>query len=479
MRRARLAAVDPASAGTRAGVDQIDGRDEDVTDLEQAADQRGVPRSIEAERSVLGALLLDCSAVGDVTEILSADDFYLPAHRAIYAAVISTYDRQSHTDVLTVQEELSREGKLDEAGGRAGLLQLLDSVVSAAGVGYHAEIVREKSIQRQLLETCLEISRMSYENAADARHLLEMAEERIFKIARMNVANQIKGIDTVLQETFERIDFFRSQKGEPTGLVTGYHDFDEMTSGLQRGELVIVAARPSMGKTTFALNVCERIASNGNGVLIFSLEMAAQQVISNMLCCRSQVDGQAVRRGRLTDQQYTRLQKEAEKLYESPIFVDDGAGLTPTTLRAKARRMKQQHDIQLIVIDYLQLMTGGQRIESRQQEISMISRSLKGLARELEVPVVALSQLNRDVEGREDHRPRMSDLRESGAIEQDADVIILLHREEYFKRTEENQGLAQIIIAKQRNGPTGDVNLRFFKEFMRFENFQRRSESIA
>ncbi|MBK8974493.1 MAG: replicative DNA helicase [Planctomycetes bacterium] len=445
----------------------------------QAAEDRGVPRNVDAERSVLGALLLDAGATADVSQILSPEDFYVPAHQQIYQVILDTYDRRSHTDVLACEEELSRRGELDAVGGRTALLHLLDSVVSAAGVAYHAEIVREKSIQRQLLETCLEISRMSYENAADARELLETAEERIFKIARMNVANEVRGIDSVLQETFERIDFFRSQRGEPTGLVTDYHDFDEMTGGLQRGELVIIAARPSMGKTTFALNLAERVASTNKGVVIFSLEMSAQQVISNMLCCRAQVDGQSVRRGRLTDQQYARLQQEAERLYEAPIFVDDSAALTPSTLRAKCRRLKQQHDVQLVVVDYLQLMSGGRRIESRQQEIALISRSLKGLARELEIPVVALSQLNRDVEGREDHRPRMSDLRESGAIEQDADVICLLHREEYFKRTEENAGLAQLIIAKQRNGPTGDVTLRFFREFMRFENYQRRSEPLG
>ncbi len=450
-----------------------------MVDAGTAAESRGVPRNVEAERSVLGALLLDSSSFGEISQVLRAEDFYVPAHRLIFEAIVAIVDEKTQADVLTVQEALSRQGRIDEIGGREALLDLLDGVVSTAGVVYHAEIVREKAIHRQLLEICLEISRQAYENAADARQLLEEAETKIFKIARLNVAKDIKPISDVLQETFERIDFFRSNQGAPTGLITSYHDFDEMTGGLQPGELVIVAARPSMGKTTFALNLCERVAQKGQGVVIFSLEMAAQQVISNMLCCRAQIDGQAMRRGRLTDHQYKRLQEEAALLYEAPIFVDDGAGLTPTLLRTKCRRLKQEHDVKLVVVDYLQLMTVGGRVESRQQEISTISRSLKGLARELSVPVIALSQLNRDVEGREDHRPRMSDLRESGAIEQDADVIILLHREEYFKRTEENAGLAQIIIAKQRNGPTGDVNLRFFREFMRFENFQRASEHMS
>ncbi|MEO0478973.1 MAG: replicative DNA helicase [Planctomycetota bacterium] len=455
-----------------------------MVDFTPDMETRTVPRAIEAERSVLGSLLLDDQCVGDISQVLDAEDFFLPVHRILYDALIHVFDRDSHLDVITVQEELSRRGSLEEVGGSDGILRLVDSVASAAGVQFHADIVRDRSIQRQLLETCSEISKLGYANATDAKDLLATAEERIFKIARMNVGTDIKGIDAVLQETFERIDFFRSAKGEPTGLVTGYHDFDEMTSGLQQGELVIIAARPSMGKTSFVLNLAERIGSRGNGVAIFSLEMASSQLVSNILCMRSQVDGQAVRRGRLTDQQYARLQREAETLYEAPIVVDDGAGLTPTVLRAKCRRLANQFQdkgsrLDLVIIDYLQLMTGGRKIESRQQEISMISRSLKGLARELKIPVVALSQLNRDVEGREDHRPRMSDLRESGAIEQDADVICLLHREEYFKKTDENAGLAQVIIAKQRNGPTGDVTLRFFKEFMRFENFQRKSEPMG
>ena len=263
-----------------------------------------------------------------------------------------------------------------------------------------------------------------------------------------------------------------------TGLATDYYYFDDMTGGLQPGELIIIAARPSMGKTTFALNLTERVSNHGAGIAFFSLEMSNQQVIQNMLCNRSQIDGSAMRKGRITDQQYKRLQEEAAKLYETPIFVDDTPGISITQLRAKARRLKQKHGISMICVDYLQLMTGGGRFESRQQEISAISRGLKSIARELSVPVIALSQLNRDVENRDDHRPRMSDLRESGAIEQDADVIILLHRDDYFKPTEENAGLAQVIIAKQRNGPVGEVTLRFFREYMRFENFTRRAEPM-
>ncbi len=440
---------------------------------------RSLPQNREAERSVLGACLIDPQVISDVSQAVRAEDFYVPQHQLVFQAIIDIYDKTADADPISVGEALSRQGFLEEAGGRDALLDFAACVVSGSSAIYHAEIVREKAIQRKVLEVCAEVSQMAAENSADAKQLLDEAERRIFEIARMNVASEIAGIEQILQETFERIDFFRSQAGEPTGLITGYDDFDQMTGGLQQGELLILAARPSMGKTSFALNLAERVSRRQKAVVIFSLEMASQQVISNMLCGASQVDGQSVRSGRLTDQEYKRLQDEAARLYESPIFVDDMPGLTPTTLRAKCRRLKQKHDIQMVIIDYLQLMSTGRREESRQQEISTISRSMKGLARELSIPVIALSQLNRDVESREDHKPRMSDLRESGAIEQDADVIMLLHREEYFKPTEENRGLAQLIIAKQRNGPTGQVTLRFFREYMRFENFTRRAEPIA
>ena len=450
-----------------------------MVDFGPGTELRGKPRNVDAERPVLGSLLLDQSSISDVSQLLEAEDFWLPRHRIVFGAILEAFERGGHVDVLTVEEVLSRRGELVEVGGREELIGFLNGVVSAAGVGYHAEIVREKSIQRRLLEICEEIAEQAYRNSADPRELLDMAEERIFRIARMSAQQDIKSIEAVLQKTFERIDFFRSQRGELTGLPSGYTELDELTGGLQKGELVIVAARPSMGKTTLALNLAERVAQKGHGVLIFSLEMSAQQVISNMLCGRAQINGQAMRRGRITDGEYDRLQQEAARLYDSPIHVDDGSGLSPATLRAKCRRHRQNQPLALVVVDYLQLMSGGHRVESRQQEIAQISRSLKGLARELEIPVVALSQLNRDVEGREDHRPRMSDMRESGAIEQDADVIMLLHREEYYKRTEENAGLAELIVAKQRNGPTGDVKLRFFAEYMRFENYAGRREPIA
>jgi len=448
-----------------------------MVDFKKNFDGRGVPQNLDAERSVLGALLLHMDAVVDVT-FLKPDDFYLPRHQQIYTSILAAYNNRNATDPIVVGEELSREGRLEEVGGHEQLMDLMEGVITAAGVVYHAEIVREKAIARKLLETCLDVARKAYDNESEAKDLLDEAERQIFEISGMDKTGDAVSIADVLQLTFERIDRLREREGRLTGHATDYYDFDDMTGGLQPGELVIIAARPSMGKTTFALNLTERVSNHGKGIAFFSLEMSNQQVIQNMLCCRSQIDGSAMRKGRITDQQYKRLQEEAAKLYETPIYVDDTPGISITQLRAKARRLKQKHGIDMIVVDYLQLMTGGGRFESRQQEISAISRGLKSIARELSVPVLALSQLNRDVENRDDHRPRMSDLRESGAIEQDADVILLLHRDDYFNPTEENAGLAQVIIAKQRNGPTGEVVLRFFREYMRFENYTRRAEPM-
>ncbi|MCK5942714.1 MAG: replicative DNA helicase [Planctomycetes bacterium] len=448
-----------------------------MVDFKQNFDGRGVPQNLDAERSVLGALLLHPDAVVDVT-FLKPDDFYLPKHQQIFTSILAAYNTRSATDPIVVGEELSRQGRLEEVGGHEHLMDLMESVITAAGVVYHAEIVREKAIARRLLETCLDVARRAYDNESEAKELLDEAERKIFEISGMDKSGDAVSIADVLQLTFEKIDRLREREGRLTGHATDYYDFDDMTGGLQPGELVIIAARPSMGKTTFALNLTERVSNHGKGIAFFSLEMSNQQVIQNMLCCRSQIDGSAMRKGRITDQQYKRLQEEAAKLYETPIFIDDTPGISITQLRAKARRLKQKHGIDMIVVDYLQLMTGGGRFESRQQEISAISRGLKSVARELSVPVLALSQLNRDVENRDDHRPRMSDLRESGAIQQDADVILLLHRDDYFNPTEENRGLAQVIIAKQRNGPTGEVALRFFREYMRFENYTRRAEPM-
>lgn len=436
-----------------------------------------VPCNLEAERAVLGALMLYADAVGDVNELLAPEDFYVPKHQLVYRAILEACEEAAQADPIAVEDRLQRQGKLEEAGGLDYLMDLAQSVVSAAGVVYHANLVREKAILRRLLETCTEIAREAYDGSSSARELLDDAERRIFEIARVGASGDAHSISELLQQTFARIDNLRSREGRLTGLPTGYHDLDDMTAGLQPGELIVIAGRPSMGKTSFALNLVERVASRGHGVAFFSLEMSSQQIIQNLLCCRAQIDGQAMRKGRITDAQYRRLQDEAGELYEAPIYVDDSPDASPITVRAKCRRLKQRHDIKMAVIDYLQLMSLGGRVESRQQEIATISRTLKAIARELEIPVIALSQLNRDAE-RDNREPRMSDLRESGAIEQDADVIMLLHREDYYRPTDENRGLAQVNLAKQRNGPTGRVMFRFFREFMRFESFVRDPQPV-
>ncbi|MEM7204861.1 MAG: replicative DNA helicase [Planctomycetota bacterium] len=450
-----------------------------MVDFTAGSEGRGVPRNIEAERSIIGALILHGSAVSEVIQILKAEDFYHPPHQIVYQAILDSYEQNSHTDLISVEELLVRQSQLDEVGGREVLLDLAGSVVTAAAVTYHAEIVRDKAVLRRLLETCLDMARRAYENTVTPAELVDEAERRIFEIARIKTAADSMTITELIHQTFDRIEKMRDRKGRLTGVPSGYFDLDEMTSGLQPGELVIVAARPSMGKTSFALNLTERAAVEGHGVAMFSLEMSSQQIIQNMLCSRAQLNSQDLRRGMVTNEQLAHLQEMASTLYEAPIYVDDTAGLTVSTLRAKCRRMAQKNNIKMVVVDYLQLLTTGGRVESRQQEIATISRTLKGVARELSVPVIALSQLNRDVENRDNNRPRMSDLRESGALEQDADVIMLLHRDEYYKPTEENRGLAQIILAKQRNGPTGEVTLRFFRQFMRFENYHRQPEPVA
>lgn len=448
-----------------------------MADLLQVSDGRGVPQNLEAERSVLGSLLLHADAVADIG-FLRSEDFYLPRNQQIFAAILEAFNAKNATDPISVAERLERMGVLADVGGHNALLDLVDGVITAAAIVHHAEIVREKAVARRLLEICLDVARRTYSNEEEAKDLLDDAEKQIFEISRLDKNGEADSIADILQATFDRIHLLRDREGRLTGLGTDYYDLDDLMGGLQAGELIIVAARPSMGKTTFALNLTERVANNRAAVAFFSLEMSKQQVTQNMLCNRAQIDGQAMRKGRVTNEQYQRLQAEAAKLYETPIYIDDTPGITITQLRAKCRRMKQKHNIEMVVVDYLQLMSAGGRVESRQQEIATISRGLKGIARELSIPVIALSQLNRDVENRDDHRPRMSDLRESGAIEQDADVIILLHRDEYYKPTEQNAGLAQIIIAKQRNGPTGEVVLRFFKEYMRFENHTRRAEPM-
>ncbi len=440
---------------------------------------RMAPHNLEAEMSVLSAMMIDEESLAELVHLVHADDFYKPAHQAIASAIQRLAEVHERVDHVTVADQLGRDGKLEEIGGRPYLFTISGFVPSTATSRYHAAIVRNNGILRRLIHVSNDIAARAFEGKEEAMELLDDAERQIFEMARKGDVSEPRSAKELLQATLERVEKYLNRKAGTTGVPTGYADLDALTAGLQPGELIVIAARPSMGKTTFSLNVMERAATQGYGSAFFSLEMSAEQVFQNMICCRSRVDAHRLRRGYVTSDDYRAIIQAGEDLREKNIFIDDTTMLTPLMLRAKARRLKQKHDIKLVIIDYLQLMSSGSRVENRAQEIAVMSRSMKSLAKELQVPVIAISQLNRGVEQRDSHRPRMSDLRESGAIEQDADVIMMVHREEYYSRKEEDAGLAEIIVAKQRNGPTGDVRLRFFREYMRFESYAGVPEPLA
>jgi len=430
------------------------------------------PQNIEAEQSILGGILIENEAVNRVMEILDADDFYRDAHRKIFNALINLSERDEPADLITLTNELRKIDQLDFIGGASYLASLIDSVPTAANIEYYAKIVKEKAILRKLIQTSTDIITQSYEDRGDVEGFLDEAERAIFEISEKRVKPSFYSIREIVKESFATIERLFKKKELVTGVPSGFKELDRMTAGFQPSDLIIIAGRPSMGKTAFCLNVAQYAAiENKIPVAIFSLEMSKEQLVQRLLCSHARVDAHKVRTGYLSAQDWPLLTAAAGKLSEAPIFIDDTAGISVLELRAKARRLKSHHDIKLIVLDYLQLMRGGSNIENRQQEISEISRSLKALARELNVPVIAISQLSRAVESRTDHRPQLSDLRESGAIEQDADVVVLLMREEYYNANEQNKGSADVIIAKQRNGPVGTVKLSFIKEYTRFENF--------
>ncbi len=435
------------------------------------------PQNIEAEKSVLGSMMIDQEAIGLAAENLNADSFYESSHRKIFDAILRLYNDRKNVDLITLSDDLKSQGILEEIGGVSYLTVLIDLVPSAANVEYYARIVKEKNIQRQLIKNATQIITESYKPGVDIDELVDGAEKLIFQIATARLKQDAVHIKDLVKETIETIDNLYKRKEHITGISTGFDDFDKMTSGLQKSDLVIVAGRPSMGKSSWAMNVAEHAAvDNGLGVAVFSLEMSKEQLVQRMLCSHGRVDAHKVRSGFLLPSDWPKLTAAAGKLSASPIFIDDTPAISVLELRTKARRLKAGHDIKLIIVDYLQLMRGSSRSDSRQQEISDISRSLKALAREIGVPVIGVSQLSRAVESRQDHRPQLSDLRESGAIEQDADLVILLMREEYYNPTEENRGIAEVIIAKQRNGPVGTVKTTFIKEYMKFENLATRTE---
>ena len=436
---------------------------------------RSVPESLEAEAAVLGSMIIDSVCIGDVIEVLGSNAFYRVEHQIIFEALISLYEKNKSgvADAVLLRDELKKRGKLDEVGGVEYLAKIMESVPSSATVMYYAGIVKDKKLLRNVVQAAGEILESGYNQTGEVSEIVDEAEQKIFAIADQKISGNAMGLKDLVVQAYNLIE--SREHSHVTGLPTGYYELDGLTCGLQKGDVIVVAGRPSMGKTSLALNIAEHIGLTEKiPVAIFSMEMGQQQLAERFLCSVSEIDAQRVRKGMLDSEGYQQLAKASRELKDVPIYIDDTSTLTPLELRAKARRLKRQYDIQCIILDYLQLMhLGSGRVESRQQEITTISRHMKALARELNVPVLVLSQLNRAAEGREGHRPRMSDLRESGSIEQDADVVILLHREDYYKRGEpdyEQNNRAELIIAKQRNGPTGSVNLIFRDKFARFEN---------
>jgi len=437
------------------------------------------PHNDEAERALLGALLTEPHRMPEVAEVVERGDFFSRRHNAVYEAMLALAERSAAVDLVSVGEALSAAGTFQEVGGRAYLVELSSSVTSAAHARHHARIVAETASLRRLIRETSEILGEAYEtrpDGDDVKKLLDLAETRIHSVAGARDKGGAEPIGCAIEETFRRIDSSSHRTGL-TGLPTGFYELDDMLCGLNAGELIVLAARPSMGKTALALNILDHAALHPPEwlgrppvVLFFSLEMGQQSIVRRMLCSRGRVDAHKLRTGKIPDQDYAKLAEAAGELSTARIFLDDSPGLTVMSMRGRARRLRAKYGgLDLIVVDYLQLMAPP-KAESRQQEVSQISRALKDLSRELDVPVVALSQLSRAVELRDDKRPQLSDLRESGSIEQDADVVLLLFRPEYYEQTEENRGLAELIIAKQRNGPTGNVRLQFAPAWMRFEN---------
>ncbi len=432
------------------------------------------PQNLEAEQSVLGGILIENSAINKVTELLDVNDFYRDAHRKIFNALIDLSERDEPADLITLTNELRKKNQLDAVGGASYLASLIDSVPTAANIEYYAKIVKEKAILRKLIETSTEIITQSYEDRGDVESFLDDAERAIFEISERRVKPSFYPIKDIVKESFRTIEKLYEKKEMITGVPSGFKELDRMTAGFQPSDLIIVAGRPSMGKTAFCLNCAQYAAiEKGVPVAFFSLEMSKEQLVIRMLCSEARVEGTRLRTGFLSESDWPRLTLAAGNLSDAPIFIDDTPALSILELRAKSRRLKSEHGLSMIIIDYLQLMKGRMKAESRQQEISEISRSLKALAKELNVPVIAVSQLSRKTEERHGNRPQLSDLRESGAIEQDADVILFLFREEVYNRTEENKGKAEVIIGKQRNGPTGKVDLAFLDKFTTFKELYK------
>lgn len=430
------------------------------------------PHNHEAEQSVIGAIFLEPQALITASEILMSEDFYRTAHQKIFQTMLTLSDQGKAIDVVTVTEELSAKKELEDVGGLSYLSELANAVPTAANIAHYAKIVEEKALLRRLIRVATKIVEDGYTREDEVEALLSEAEKKMMEVANRKNAGDFKHVKDVLVQTYDNIEQLQSREGDVTGIPTGFRDLDRITAGFQRNDLIIVAARPSVGKTAFALNVAQSVAVQAReNVAIFSLEMGADQLVMRMLCAEGNIDAQVLRTGALTTEDWGKLTMAMGSLSNSGIFIDDTPGVRINEIRAKCRRLHQEHGLGMILIDYLQLIQGsGKPGENRQQEVSEISRSLKGLARELKVPVIALSQLSRGVEQRQDKRPMMSDLRESGSIEQDADIVAFLYRDDYYDKESESKNMIEIILAKQRNGPTGTVTLAFKKEFNKFLN---------
>ncbi|WP_337510013.1 replicative DNA helicase [Megasphaera sp.] len=440
-------------------------------------EQRIPPQNVEAEQAVLGAMLLSHDAVIVAMEKLQSQDFYRDVHRIIFEAMEHLHRENKEIDVITLPDELKRMKKLDDVGGLEYVLNLPNLVGSAANIEYYANIVAEKALARNLISTCTELTTEAYDGQKETEALLDDAERRILQLSDTKNRGDFASVGAVVEVTLDKITKLYENKAGLTGLPTGFRDLDRMTSGLQPSDLILVAARPSMGKTAFTLNIAQNVGVRQHKtVAFFSLEMSQEQLVQRLLCQIAHIDSQKLRTGQLnSDEEWTRLTDACDKLYESPIYIDDTPGISVAEMRSKARRLKSEHGLDLIIVDYLQLMQG-RNAESRKQEFSEISLSLKALARELKVPLIALSQLSRSVESRQDKRPMLSDLRESGALEQDADIVSFLYREDYYDKETENQHITEVILAKHRNGPVGSVKLYFKNEFTLFLNLDTQHE---
>ena len=434
--------------------------------------ERVPPQNIEAEQSVLGAMLIKKEAITQAQELLRPNDFYREAHRIVFETMLELAGDNEAVDLVTLTEALRKKEMLEKVGGISFITALANYVPTAANIVYHAQIVKEKSELRHLIDAATEIASAAYEATDDVKDIMDDAEKKILAVAANQTGGAFEPIRNIVIDTVGRVETLYENQGGLTGISTGFRDLDRDTSGLQKSDLILVAARPSMGKTAFTLNIATYAAMHGHTVAFFSLEMSKEQLVQRMLCSEGGIDSQRLRTGQLEDADWDRLINTADRVSKASIYIDDTAGINVMDLRSKARRLKAEHGLDLIVIDYLQLMQGRARSNSdnRQQEISEISRSLKALARELDVPVVALSQLSRSVESRTVKKPMLSDLRESGSLEQDADIVMFLYREDYYDQETERKNITEVIIAKHRNGPIGTIELFFQKEFTKFRD---------